>query len=202
MREQADPSRLDFTRRSGLRNLAIFMAGSPLLRSQQDTFRDHSRVPQMDELVTSFDFETVAHAKLSEDAYQNTALGAEGEFTLRRNREVFDWVELVPRAVADVSSVQTATEVLGTKLAYPIMIAPTASQVLLHSDGEMAMHQGATAASNTPMLISFNSSFPVDKIAAAATGPLWYQLYPRQTTEENREIVERVQAAGCKAIVI
>jgi isopentenyl diphosphate isomerase/L-lactate dehydrogenase-like FMN-dependent dehydrogenase len=194
--------KFEYTRRAGLRNLAMLMAGSPLLRGQQDTFRDHSRIPQMDELITSFDFESVAHAKLSEDAYQNTALGAEGEFTLRRNREVFDWVELVPRAVADVSSVQTATEVLGTKLAFPIVIAPTASQVLLHPDGEMAMHQGATAAANTPMLISFNSSFPVDKIAAAAAGPLWYQLYPRQTTEENREIVERVQAAGCKAIVI
>jgi 4-hydroxymandelate oxidase len=82
------------------------------------------------------------------------------------------------------------------------MIAPTASQVLLHPDGEMAMHQGATAASNTPMLISFNSSFPADKIAAASTGPLWYQLYLRQTPEKNREIGERIQDAGCKAIVI
>jgi 4-hydroxymandelate oxidase len=197
-----DRPNLKLTRRASIRNLAMFMGASPLLRGQQDTFRDHSRIPKMDELVTSFDFEAVAHAKLSEDAYQNTALGAEGEFTLRRNREVFDWVELVPRAVADVASVQTTTEILGTKLAFPIMIAPTASQVLLHPDGEMAMHQGATSASNTPMMISFNSSFPVDKIAAAARGPLWYQLYPRQTPEENREIVERVQDAGCKAIVI
>jgi len=202
MRAPRDPSQPSFTRRSGLRNLAVFMASSQLMRSQQDTFRDHSRVPRMDELVTSFDFESVAHAKLSEDAFQNTALGAEGEFTTRRNRQVFDWVELIPRAVADVSSVQTATEILGTKMAFPIMIAPTATQLLLHPGGEMAMHQGATAASNTPMLISFNASFPVDKIAAAATGPLWYQLYPRDTPEENREIVERVQEAGCRALVI
>jgi isopentenyl diphosphate isomerase/L-lactate dehydrogenase-like FMN-dependent dehydrogenase len=197
-----DWSYLKFTRRAKIRNLAMLIGGEPLLRAQQDTFRNHSRIPKMDELVTTFDFEAVAHAKLTEDAYQNTALGAEGEFTLRRNRQVFDWVELVPRAVADVAKVETATEVLGTKLAYPIMVAPTATQALLHPEGEMAMHQGATAASNTPMLISFNASFPVDKIAAAAAGPLWYQLYPRQTTEENREIVERVQEAGCKAIVI
>ena len=76
-----DRPNLKLTRRAGMRNLAMLMAGSPLLRGQQDTFRDHSRIPQMDELVTSFDFESVAHAKLSEDAYQNTALGAEGEFT-------------------------------------------------------------------------------------------------------------------------
>src|SRR5271156_2611320 len=92
MRVPRDPSDLSFTRRSGLRNLGMFLAGSPLMRGQQDKFRDHSRVPRMDELVTSFDFESVAHAKLSEDAFQNTALGAEGEFTTRRNREVFDWV--------------------------------------------------------------------------------------------------------------
>ena len=194
--------RSSFTRRFGLRSLAAFLAGSPWLRGQQDPFRDHSRVPAMDELVTAFDFEAVAQAKLPEDAFQNTALGCEGEFTLRRNREVFDWVELVPRTIMDVSSVDTATEVLGTKMAFPIMIAPTSGQLLLHPAGEMAMHQGATAASNTPMLISFNASFPVDKIAAAATGPLWYQLYPRETPEENQEIVERVQALGCRAIVI
>jgi 4-hydroxymandelate oxidase len=91
---------------------------------------------------------------------------------------------------------------LGTKLAVPILVAPTASQSQLHPNGEMAMYQGATAASNTPLIISFNSSFPVDKIAAAASGHLWYQLYPRETPEENRDAVERAQEAGCRAIVI
>ena len=181
---------------------AALLAAAPILRGQQDPFRDHSRIPSLNEMVTAIDFEPVAYAKLPRSAYQYTALAAEGEFTLRRNRQVFDWVELLPRGVADVSELETATEILGTKMAFPIMIAPTAGQAQLHPEGEMAMHQAATAASNTPMLISFNSSFPVDKIAAAATGPLWYQLYPRETTEENQEAVERAQDAGCKALVI
>lgn len=202
MHSREDRTAVKLSRRAGMRNAAALLGASRILRAQQDTFRDHSRIPGMDELVTAFDFEPVARARLSLDAYQNTALGAEGEFTLRRNREVFDWVELVPRAIANTASVQTATDVLGTKVAFPIMIAPTSGQGLLHPQGEMAMHQGATAASNTPMLISFNASFPVDKIAAAATGPLWYQLYPRQTPDENRQIVERVQELGCRAIVV
>ena len=37
--------------------MAGFLAGSPLLRSQQDSFRDHSRIPGLNELVTALDFE-------------------------------------------------------------------------------------------------------------------------------------------------
>jgi 4-hydroxymandelate oxidase len=190
------------TRRSAVRKMASLIAGSTLLKGQQDRFRDHSRIPALNELVTTFEFEAVAYANLPRAAYQYTALGCEGEFTLRRNREVFNWVELLPGKPVDAGSVQTATELLGAKLAFPIIVAPTATQSQLHPDGEMAMYQGATRASNTPMAISFNSSFPVDKIAAAAKGPLWFQLYPRETTEENQDAVERAQQAGCSALII
>ena len=190
------------TRRSALRSLAGFLAGSPLLRAQQDPFRDHSRVPAMNELVTAFDFEPVAFAKMPRGAYDYMALGAEGEASLRRNRRAFDWVELVPKGVVDAGSVQTATEVLGVKMAFPILVSPTATQAQLHPQGEMAMHQAATAASGTPMIISINSSFPVDKIGAAAPGPVWYQLYARSTVEENRELLERAQEAGCRAVAV
>ena len=190
-------------RRSALRALAGFFAGSPLLRSQADPFRDHSRVPRLDELITALDFEPVAYAKLPRTAYDYTAYGSESEFTLRRNRQAFDWVKLVPRVVGGATgSPQTATEVFGTKMAFPILVSPSAAQAALHPEGEMAMHEGATAASNTPMIISNVASFPVDKIAAAATGPVWFQLYPRPEMETNQEILEKAQAAGCRAIVV
>jgi isopentenyl diphosphate isomerase/L-lactate dehydrogenase-like FMN-dependent dehydrogenase len=121
---------------------------------------------------------------------------------LRRNREAFDWVRIVPKGIADVSSIQTATELLGTKLNFPIMLAPSAGQGQLHPQGELAMYQGSTAASETPMIVSNNASFPMDKIAAAAKGPLWFQLYPRQEVEASRLIVENAQAAGARAIVV
>src|SRR5438552_2078639 len=195
--------RSSLSRRVALRNLAGFVASSPLLLGQQDPFRDSSRVPGMNELVTTFDFEPVAYAKIPREAYDYTAHGDHSEFTLRRNREAFDWVELVPKGVVDVSSVKTATEVLGVKMAYPIMVSPTAYQIQLHPEGEMAMRQGANAASETPMIVSNNASFSIDKIAAATkTGTLWFQLYPQADLESSREIVENAQAAGCRAIVM
>jgi 4-hydroxymandelate oxidase len=193
--------RRSVSRRSALCGLAGFLAGSPRLGAQQDTFRDHSRVPGLNELVTAFDFEPVAYAKVPREAYDYTALGVEGEFTLRRNREAFDWVDIVPRAVADVSSVNTSTQILGVKMDSPIMIAPTAGHAQLHPEGELATHRGATAA-KTPLIVSTVASFPIDQIAKAAEGPLWFQLYAADSEEGNRELVEKAVAAGCRAVAL
>ena len=40
------------------------------------------------------------------------------------------------------------------------------------------------------MIVSSNSSFPIDKVAAAANGPLWFQLYAAETEESTRERVD------------
>ena len=105
------------TRRTAFRGVAAFLAGSPLLRGQQDPFRDHSRVPGLDELKTVFDFEPVFYAKAPRYNYDYTAYGTDGEFTLRRNREAFDWVELSPNRASDVTAVQPSTELFGAERA-------------------------------------------------------------------------------------
>lgn len=190
------------TRRKAIQALVGFLAGSPLLRAQRDPVRNGDRVPRLEELLTAFDFEAVAYAKMPRDAYDYMAQGADGEFTLRRNREVFDWVRLVPRGVAGSSPVDTATELFGAKLSFPILICPTSGHGQLHPEGEMAMHQGATAASNTTMVVSNNATFPLEKIAAAAKGPLWFQLYPREEMGPNLELLATAEATGCRAVAM
>ena len=193
---------LGLTRRNSFQCLAGFLAASPLLRAQQDVFRDHSRVPGLDELLTTFDFESVAYEKLPRQTYNYTAHGGAGEFTVRRNREAFDWVKLIPKGVVDVSSVEPAAEILGVQMDFPIMIAPSAGHLALHPDGEAGTYEGSTAASNTPMIVSHAASLSIDEIAEVADGPLWYQLYPRPEIEQNRERLDNAQTAGCQAIVV
>ena len=190
------------SRRTVFRGLAGFLAGSPLLASQQDPFRDHSRVAALREMLDVFDFEPVAYAKIARQAYDYMSWGVDGEFTMRRNREAFDWVGLVPRGLAGVGPVQAASNFLGMNLPFPILIAPTARHVMFHPGAEAATHAGATAASNTPFIVSNVASLPVEKIAAAATGPWWFQLYPQQGPDYNRQTLEKAQAAGCRAIVV
>ena len=48
---------------------------------------------------------------------------------------------------------------------------------------------------------------PIDKIAAAAKGPLWWQLYPggpqgNGTLEQSHKALDDAQAAGCQAVVV
>jgi isopentenyl diphosphate isomerase/L-lactate dehydrogenase-like FMN-dependent dehydrogenase len=85
---------------------------------------------------------------------------------------------------------------------YPILVAPSAAQVPVHPEGEIAMYRGATAASNTPMILSHVTSTAVDKVAAAAKGPLWSQFYPQQDRAFGRKVLEEAQNAGCTAVVV
>ena len=196
------------SRRKALAALAGLAAGSPLVRSgaaaQLDPrpLKEHRRLPGLDEMTTAFDFEPVMFANIPLSVYDYTAHGDGSEFTLRRNRQAFDWVDLVPGAAADPGQVDLSCEILGIKMQFPIMVAPTATMVPLHPDGEIGMYRAATEASNTPMIVSHNTSTAVDRIAAGAKGPLWWQFYPSQSLEATKEILDSALTAGCRAVVV
>jgi 4-hydroxymandelate oxidase len=191
------------SRRHALLGLAGMFAGSSALRAQRDPqpLRDHRRMPGLDEMLTAFDFEPIFRANVTRLVYDTTAHGAGTEFTMRRNREAFEWVDVVPRAGADVNSISTATDILGMKMDVPIFVAPSSGQGALHPDGESAMHVGATAA-NTTMIVASGSSVPLEKIAAAADRPLWYQHYPVAEMGARRLVLEKAQGLGCRAVVV
>ena len=153
-------------------------------------------------MVTAFDFEPVMFANIPLSIYDYTAHGDGSEFTLRRNRQAFDWVDLVPGASIDPAQVDLSCEIFGMKLRFPIMVAPTATMVPLHPDGEIGMYRAATEASNTPMIVSHNTSTAIDRIAAGAKGPLWWQFYPSQSLDATREILDSALTAGCRAVVV
>src|SRR5206468_8525680 len=60
----------------------------------------------------------------------------------------------------------------------------------------------ATEAANTPMVVSQNTSMSIDRVAAAANGPLWWQFYPAQSLEASKEILDTAVNAGCTAVVV
>src|SRR5262245_24590371 len=196
------------SRRKAIAALAGLAAGSPLIGSgaaaQLDPrpLKEHRRLPGLDEMVTAFDFEPVMFANVPQSVYDYTAHGDGSEFTLRRNRQAFEWVDLVAGKAVDATRVDLSCELFGMRMQYPIMVAPTATQLPLHPDGESGMYRAATEAANTPMIVSQNTSTPIDKIASAAKGRLWWQFYPVNSIENSKEILDRAVNAGCTAIVV
>jgi 4-hydroxymandelate oxidase len=102
--------------------------------------------------------------------------------------------------LVDVSRVDTSVTLLGERVTAPVLLAPTAFQRLANPEGELATARAARAA-GTILVASTLSTFTVEEIAAEA-GALWLQLYVFQDRSITRELVERAEAAGCKAICL
>ena len=188
--------------------MAGLMAGSPVAAAMAQIdpkpLSEHRRVLSLAEMQTAFDFEPVFHGNVLLPVYDYTAHGDGSEFTLRRNRQAFDWVDIIPaRAAVPASQVDLSSELLGVKMKFPIVVAPTAAMVPLHPEGEVGMFKAASAASNTLMMLSVNTSTPhAQVIAGAPGGTLWAQFYPIENLANTQRSMDTFQNAGCSGIIV
>ncbi|MCB9567710.1 MAG: alpha-hydroxy-acid oxidizing protein [Myxococcales bacterium] len=151
--------------------------------------------------VNVWDLEAQAKARIDRAAWDYYASGADDQVTLRANRAAFERLALHYRVLVDVAQRRLDTEVLGQRVAMPLLIAPTAFQRMAHPDGELATARAAGAA-GTVMILSTLSTTPVEAVTAAASGPVWFQLYVYRDRGATEALVRRVEAAGCRALVL
>lgn len=143
-----------------------------------------------------------ARERLSPTAYDYYAGGAETQATLAANLDGWSRFRLRPRVLRDVSAVSTATSVLGTPVASPVLVAPTAYHRLAHPDGEAATARAA-AATGTVMIVSTLATTSLEDVAAAAPdAPRWFQLYIFDDREVAGSLMDRAREAGYRAIVL
>ncbi|MGA7879974.1 MAG: alpha-hydroxy acid oxidase [Terrimicrobiaceae bacterium] len=147
------------------------------------------------------DLEERARNSLSQMAYDYYASGANDEITLRENRAAYERIMLLPRVLVDVSVRDMSTTVLGERVSMPILIAPTALQGLAHAEGEIATTRAAGAAKTLTTLATLSNT-SIEEAMAVATGPAWFQLYVFRDRAISASLVQRAEAAGCKAVVL
>lgn len=153
------------------------------------------------EPVNLAEFEEAARGMLAREAYDYYAGGANDEITLRRNREAYGEISLHYPVLRDVSARDTSTTILGEKMSFPVMVAPTAFHRMACAEGECAAARAAGRA-GTIMVVSTLSTTTIEDIGAAATGPLWFQLYVYKDRGATTDIIRRAEAAGCRALVL
>ncbi len=150
--------------------------------------------------VSLFDMESMAKEALPHNKWTFVDAGAADEITVRRNREAFDDITVNPRFLVDVGDRDLSVEVLGEKIAFPVMVAPAGSQRDVHPDGECATAAGAGAL-GTLYTLPTSSGYSIEEVAEVATGPLWFQLY-HFDDEVTEILVTRAKSAGYKAICL
>jgi 4-hydroxymandelate oxidase len=155
----------------------------------------------MSEPVNLFEFERLAESRLERAVFDYFAGGALDEVTLRDNRAAYDRIPLYFRTLVDVCNRSTETTVLGERITMPVLVAPTAFHRMAHADGEPATAR-ASGNAGTIMIVSTLSNTDIEDVAAAATGPLWFQLYIYKDRGATKELVARVETSGCRAIVL
>lgn len=144
-----------------------------------------------------------ARELLDERAYAYVAGSASTERTALANISAFERYRIVPRMLRGTSGTgarDTSVEVLGTKLAAPVLTAPVGVLELLHEKGEVAVAQAAGEL-GVGTVLSTASSSTIEEVGAVA-GDWWYQLYWPADDELARSFVQRAQRAGAKAVVV
>lgn len=153
--------------------------------------------------MTVDDYEPLARERLPKDVYDYFAGGAGDEWTLAENRRAFDRWVIRPRMLRGIADdgFDLSIEILGTTVAFPVLVAPCAYQRMAHPEGEAATARAAARA-GTIMVVSTTTEAFLEEVAAASEGPKWWQLYIFSDRGYSAEVLHRVRAAGFGAIVL
>jgi len=154
-----------------------------------------------DMLLTLEDYETAAGLRLPAGPWGYYRSGADSELTLSDNVAAWQRIRLHPRVLVDVTARDARTEILGHPISFPVIVAPTGFQGMAHPEGEVAS-AGAAGDAGTILTLSTLSNHPVESVVAASAGPVWFQLYVARERSRAHDLVARVEAAGCQALVV
>jgi len=153
------------------------------------------------DLLSVDDVEARARQVMSGMAYDFVGGGAADETTIRWNREQFSELKFRQRVLRDLTGLDPSITLFGQKLPLPILLAPTAGHLFVHPEGELAMARGAGEVGAT-MVLSTGSHTAIEDVMTVARAPIWFQLYVLKDRGLTRALVERVQAAGAKALCV
>jgi L-lactate dehydrogenase (cytochrome) len=147
------------------------------------------------------DFRRLAQRRLPSPIFHYIDGGSDDESTLRRNTAAFDDVDLVPRVLAGMDSVDMSVEVLGTRLRMPLFFAPTAMQRLFHHEGERAIARAA-AKFGTMFGVSTVGTRSIEELGAYEGTPKFFQIYVHKDPALTTDLIQRCRAAGFNALAL
>ena len=119
---------------------------------------------------------------------------------IRRNVDVFRKYQLVPRALADATPVDTTVELFGRQYAslFGISAVGLAGIYRRHADELLAE---AARDANIPFILSGASTASIETVCRIAPDNTWYQLYGAHRPDVTERMMAQARDAGVKVLV-
>ncbi|TFZ02280.1 alpha-hydroxy-acid oxidizing protein [Ramlibacter henchirensis] len=146
------------------------------------------------------DFEAAARRHLPEPVFAYVAGAAETNQSFRENREVFQHYAFITRVLVDISQRTTATTLMGKRYDAPFGVAPMGLAALSAYRGDLVLAQAA-ARENVPFVMSGSSLIRLEDVVRV-NPDAWFQAYLPGEDGAIRALLERVQAAGYRTLVV
>lgn len=144
----------------------------------------------------------MARRRLPHFAWEYLDGGAEDELTLRRNRQAFAELGLLPRTLVPCGAPDLSRPLFGQPRALPMAIGPSGYNGMLHRDADLHLARAA-GERGLPFCLSTVSTSSLEQLAAAAPDTeRWFQLYCLRDPGIQEDLLRRAEASGCRTLLL
>ncbi|WP_433429972.1 alpha-hydroxy acid oxidase [Nonomuraea sp. CA-141351] len=161
-----------------------------------------SRAQRVADAADVADLRLLARKRAPHMVFDYVDGAAEGERSMARAVEAFERVEFSPRVLRDVAEAPTSVEILGRRIAMPVVLGPTGFTRMMHREGERAVARAAERA-GVPYTLSTMGTTTAAAVAAAAPGGWnWFQLYVVRDRARTLDSLALAREAGMDVLVV
>jgi L-lactate dehydrogenase (cytochrome) len=151
--------------------------------------------------ATVLDYRELARRRLPRQLFDYIDGGAYEESTMRANVSDLEALLLRQVVMRDVSTRDPSVEVLGQKLALPVILAPVGLGGMFARRAEVQAARAAEAV-GVPFVESTVSICSIEEVANATTTPPWFQLYVMRDRNYAEGLMARARAVGAPVLVL
>ena len=155
----------------------------------------------LDRAASIEDLRHLAKRRIPRFAFDLVDGGAESERNLRRNVAAFEEVLLTPRYLRDVSSIDMTASIFGQTFDAPFGMAPIGMLNAFWPDADLILAR-LCARQNIPYTASSAASTTLERLAEAADGNGWFQLYVSGDTAVTEALIARAEAAQYHVMMV
>ncbi|MGH2850252.1 MAG: alpha-hydroxy acid oxidase [Solirubrobacteraceae bacterium] len=156
---------------------------------------------RMSRIVGPAEARRIARRRLPKPVFDYIDGAADDEFTVAENRRAFQDLAFAPRILAHVGERALDVDVLGQRVALPVLTAPTGLSRVAGRGGEVAAARAASAA-GTIAILSGATSLPIEDVAASVPEPQWFQLYMYRDRQRSLDRIALAKRLGFLVLVV